>query len=107
VAVKRMPAIIVIVVLLAIVCWQQYRIKRLNMMHKQLTKEIDRMKEQENIYWLKELQRIPSDHRKSACAIHIGTLKGSKHDAALTWFKPFTDGSSQMTGDDLKKCEEL
>ena len=96
-----------VLVLLAIIGWQQYKISRMKEEHRADTQRIKQMEDEETAYWLKQLQRIPSDHLKRTCAQHIGQLKGGRHDAALLWFQPFYDDNRSMTEDDFEKCKQL
>jgi hypothetical protein len=45
-------------------------------------------------------------HREDSCAVHIGELKGAKHEAALKWFHSFSleRKEHRMSEDDLTTC---
>jgi predicted negative regulator of RcsB-dependent stress response len=98
---KRMAVVFTVVVLLAIIGWQRYQI---NETRRQAAIQELQRQQQAAKEALQELQRLPSRHRKTECASHIGKLTGSKHGPALEWFRPFYDDERPMTQENLKTC---
>jgi|SRR5271167_402766 len=72
--------------------------------------EIQRM-EQARKDDLQRVKEVAIRMREDFCAQHIGELKGSKHDAALKWWKSQSfavEGNEhRMTDEDLKTCREF
>src|SRR5271167_681881 len=60
---------------------------------------------------LQRVKEVAIRMREDFCAQHIGELKGSKHDAALKWWKSQSfavEGNEhRMTDEDLKTCREF
>jgi hypothetical protein len=104
---KRITIISIIVALLAFISWQRYQINRMGQELGQLEQERERQSVDARNAALKQLQRFPSDHRKTECASHIGRLKGARHEAALIRFHALFDDNYFMTEGELKACQEF